>query len=135
MDDDEVKPKSTLEELASKRFSDLSKAELKLLRVAPQGLLAHCGDPAAGREQPVNDPRHADTWSKEQNIRSELIQWLCVEPQAESRVDPKGISVRSARITGELDLSFVVVRFHSLFSLANLLDPYLSSWRTCLYLT
>ena len=53
MDDGDVKPKATLEELAGERFPDLSEAELKLLRAAPEGSLAHCGDPKKSNEDPL----------------------------------------------------------------------------------
>jgi hypothetical protein len=55
MDDAGVKPKPTLEELASEGFPDLSRAELQLLRAVPQGSLAHCGDPAKDSKDPVNN--------------------------------------------------------------------------------
>src|SRR6516225_2218152 len=125
MDDADVKAKPTLEELARERFPDLSESELKMLRAALQGSLAHCGDPVKGSEEPVNNPRHADIWSKEQEIRGDLIRWLCVESNAQSRIDPLGIRLQSAKISGELNLSFVVVRFPLIFrscKFANLLS-------------
>ena len=115
MDEIGVKPKPTLEELARERFADLLEAELKLLCALHKSVPAHCGDPAIGREERVNNPRHADTWGKEYDIRGDLIRWLCVEPDAQSRIDVRGIRVQSARISGELDLSFVVVRFPLIF--------------------
>ncbi len=115
MDEIGVKPKPTLKELARERFADLLEAELKLLCALHKSVPAHCGDPAIGREERVNNPRHADTWGKEYDIRGDLIPWLCVEPDAQSRIDVRGIRVQSARISGELDLSFVVVRFPLIF--------------------
>jgi hypothetical protein len=115
MDEADVKRMPTLEELARERFTDLSEAELRLLRAAPEGTLAHCGDPALGNKDPVNNPRHADTWGNERDIRNELIRWLCIDPDAQNRIDPLGIRVQSARISGELNLSFIIIRFPLFF--------------------
>lgn len=118
-----VKPKPTLEELAREQFPDLSEAELRLLRAVAKGLLAYCGDPAKGRDEPVNNPRNADAWGKEHDIRGDLIRWLCVEPGVQSRIDFRGIIVFSARITGELDLSYVVVGFPLIFYSCKFAGP------------
>jgi hypothetical protein len=123
MDDADIQPKATLEELASERFPKLSKAELQLLRAAPQGLLAHCGDSAKGSEEPANNPRYADIWSEEQGIRGGLVRWLCVEPRVQSRIDPLGIRIQSAKINGELNLSFVTVRFPLTFRSCKFTNP------------
>ena len=48
---------------------------------------------------------------QEQEIRGDLVRWLCVESDAQSRIDPLGVRIQSAKISGELNLSFVVVRF------------------------
>jgi len=123
MDEAGAKPKPTLEDLARERFPDLSEAELKLLSAAPKGLVAHCGDPALDPEEPLNNPRHSETWGKERDIRAGLIRWLCVDPEARSRIDPLGIRVLSAKIEGELDLSFVAVPFPLVFRSCKFGDP------------
>jgi hypothetical protein len=102
------RPVDDLEALAQARFPDLSQGELKLLRAAPKGETAWCG-PSAKDDDPANDPAKADEWGPERQIRADLIRWLCVDRQAASAVDPKGIQVHAARITGGLDLSFVSV--------------------------
>jgi hypothetical protein len=96
--------------LAQARFADLSEAELKLLRAAPKGEVAWCG-PSAKDDDPANDPAKADEWAPEREIRADLIRWLYVDRAAASAVDPKGIQIHAAKITGGLDLSFVSVPF------------------------
>jgi hypothetical protein len=103
-------PVDDLEALAQARSAPLSQAELKLLRAAPKGEVAWCG-PSAKDDDPANDPAKADEWGREREIRADLIRWLCVDRAAASAVDPKGIQVHAARITGQLDLSFVSVPF------------------------
>jgi len=107
--------------LARTRFPDLSQAELKLLRAAPKGEVAWCG-PSDKDDDPLNDPARADEWDHEREIRADLIRWLCVDRDAASAVDPMGIQVHAARITGGLDLSFVPVPFRLLLVRCRLTD-------------
>ena len=103
-------PLLDLQELARARFPDLSDAELKLLSAAPKGERAVCS-PNANDDDAANDPGNGDTWGRERAIRAELICWLAVDREAAERVDPKGLQIYGAKITGELDLSFAVVPF------------------------
>src|SRR6266849_10345943 len=99
-----------LEQLARARFAPLSDAEIKLLRAAPKGETAYCG-PSERDDDPNNDAANSNIWGSERWIRAELIRWLCVDRDAKDRVDPRGIRAHAARITENLDLSFVVVPF------------------------
>jgi hypothetical protein len=110
MAEDSRHPDDDLEALARARFPDLSQAELKLLRAAPRGEVAWCG-PSDKDDDPANDPAKADEWGHEREIRAKLIRWLCRDRDAASAVDPKGIQIHAAKITGELDLSFVSISF------------------------
>ena len=96
--------------LASARFGNLSPAEVKLLAAVRRGELAVCGA-TADNADPANDPRKADNWPTDRDIRADLIRWLCVDHAAKDLVDPKGIQVYGARIIGGVDLSYVTVPF------------------------
>src|SRR5208282_4972038 len=50
-------------------------------------------------------------WGKEREVRADLIRWLCVDPRARALIDPQGIRLLGARITGKLNLSDVKVPF------------------------
>jgi len=60
---------------------------------------------------------------QEQEIRGDLVRWLCVESDAQSRIDPLGVRIQSAKISGELNLSFVVVRFPLTFCSCKFANP------------
>jgi len=62
---------------------------------------------SANSEDPSNDPKHSDEWSKDREIRAQLIRWLCEDPQAMQLVGPSGIQVMGARIIGGLNLDLV----------------------------
>ena len=94
-----------LESLARVRFGEVSEAERRLLRAATKGETA-CSGPNLDSSDQGNDPANAGSWGSERQIRAELIQWLCVEPEAAQRVDPRGVHVWAATVTGKLDLSF-----------------------------
>src|ERR1700724_879305 len=118
----------TLADLAHRKFGDLTEGELKLLQALPDGTEAHCGDPAKDFNDPTNDPKCADAWGTKREIRAILIRWLCVDQDARQRIDPQGIKVWCARVSGQLDLSFVsltvpLMLFRSGFRLRN------SPWR------
>jgi len=104
-------PTNDLELILPAGFREnLSEAERRLLRAAPKGELAVCG-PNADDKAPANDPAKADGWGSEREIRADLIRWLCVDQEASRRIDARGVRVYGAKVTGELDLSVVVVPF------------------------
>jgi hypothetical protein len=95
--------------MARARFGGLNQAEVGLMLAAPRGEVAVCGPPHP--EHPENDPAHADKWTSDREIRAEVIRWLCVDAEARTRVDPRGIRAIGAKVTGEFDLSFARVPF------------------------
>jgi hypothetical protein len=104
-----------LEAILPREFRDnLRKAERRLLRAAPSGGWSRGGSNFNNRD---NDPAKADNppnaggWGRDREIRADLIRWLCVNQEASRRVDPRGVRVYGARITGELDLSSANVPF------------------------
>jgi hypothetical protein len=104
-----------LESLAQKRFGTLSEAEKRLLRAATKSdKPAICG-PHIDVKHPTNNPATADDWSNERTIRAVLISWLCVDNEAVKQVDPAGIQVYAAKITGRLNLLFAIISFPLFF--------------------
>ena len=97
-----------IENVARRRFNGLTTAEERLLRAAPAGEFAYCGPTVLHKD---NDPSKADSWGDERTIRAALIRWLCVDPNASKRIDPRGVRLFGALILNSLDLSFVTVPF------------------------
>ena len=108
-------PGAELLKLAEGEFSNLTPAETALLKFAgsyrsePGGFAA--AGPSAKPNDPSNDPSHADLWGKEREVRAELIRWLCVDPRVKALIDPQGIRLLGARITGKLNLVNVTIPF------------------------
>jgi hypothetical protein len=101
--------------LAESEFPNLTRAERALLEFADiknhvRGEFAFAGASTVPAD-PSNDPEHADQWDAQRSVRAELIRWLCVDPDASRMVDPLGIRLLGARITGKVDLSHVHVPF------------------------
>src|SRR5262249_62300477 len=88
--------------LASRRFRNLTPAELRLLEYVDidnehRGDWAVCGT-SADPKDPSNDPANAASWPIQRSVRADLIRWLIVNRAAAARVDPKGIRAVGARI-------------------------------------
>ena len=96
--------------LALAQFASLSEAEFKMLCAAAEGEIATCGP---------------DIFflNPERDIRSALVRWLLLNPDAAAYVDPRGVQVSAARLTGELNLSFATI--HRPLTLLNcrIVDP------------
>lgn len=103
-------PKHELFELARAHVGELTGAETKLLLAAPNGEWAHCG-PTPDDADPANDPARAETWGPDRVVRAALLRWMCVDSDAKTKVDPRGIQLHGAIIYAPLDLSFSVVPF------------------------
>jgi len=95
-----------IETLARARFGPLSAAELTVVRSAPRRELAWVG-PDANPDNPANDPTHGEDWGPERSVRAGLLRWLYADPMASRQIDPSGLGIAGARITGTVDLSYV----------------------------
>ena len=102
---------SRLEAIMPTLFRDtLSKGERRMLRLAPECQVGLCG-PGSGEEHLANDPKGADSWDRDREVRAELIRWLCTDPQAAKILLPGGIQAFAAKIIGKLDLSYASIPF------------------------
>lgn len=100
-----------LQQLATNKFGPLTDAELKLLDAVSTGTVAQCGSV----NDAENDPNNASTWPDERTIRSSIVQWLCADKEALTHNSSLRISVRHARLIGELDLSGTSLGFSLTF--------------------
>jgi hypothetical protein len=98
-----------LQQLAEDKFGTIRVAESKLLTAAVSGQTAWVG-PNDDILDEANDPARADTWT-DRAIQAALIRWLCIDSEASSFVSPSGMGVAGARIEGQLNLSYLVVRW------------------------
>jgi hypothetical protein len=112
-----ISGKVSLEQLASVLYPGLTIAEKRVLQAVTTGATAFCG--AVEDEEnppnpypPENDPTKAATsWGADRNVRYELLHWLCTNPTAVAAIDPRGLNVCAARITGKVDFSYLTVAF------------------------
>src|SRR5215469_10257552 len=100
-----------LDTLARAEFTALQPAEVKLVRAASTTAPAWCGA-TADPTDPSNNPAFSETgdpaagvaaWGPDREVRAEVIRWLCGFEPARKLIDPHGIQLIGARITGELD--------------------------------
>lgn len=110
---------SPLEMLAQAQFSSLQPAEVTLVRAAETTQPACCG-PSAHARDASNNPQFSETgdaaagvapWGTNREVRAEVIRWLCVNKAAKELVDPRGLQLLGARVTGTLDLRQVEIPF------------------------
>jgi hypothetical protein len=99
----EDQTESPLETLSCSPFGDLSIAERKIVRAAPRGDFAWCS-PSHDDNDSANDPANGEAWEEQRAIRAKLIRWLCIDKEVRPHIDPRGIRIHGARITGALDL-------------------------------
>lgn len=113
MDDVPLNNKSAeLLQMARKEFGQSrawTRAEHKMLAAVTTENVAYCGPSPSDHEG--NNPEHALQWSHERDIDAKLIRWLCADRRAHELVDPKGIQVYGAKISGKLNLEFLTVPF------------------------
>ena len=108
-------PDPALIKLTLTRFHSLTRAERAMLTFADAGNVERGEIAVAGSSadpaDPSNDPRHADEWPHERDIRASLIKWLCEDPEVTPLINRAGIKILGARIVGGLNLSHVRVPF------------------------
>src|SRR6266849_6268707 len=99
---------SRLQLAAKDWFGQLYPAENNLLDKAPrsQGEWALA---SSDKDEDNDAVKDGEGWHRNREIRSELLRWLCVDEHARKQVDPHGLNVIGAKITGPLDLSYVTV--------------------------
>jgi hypothetical protein len=108
MDDQPQERVSDLKAMAEAKFVKLSRAEKLLLEKVSTGDFAGCGP---SDEDKDNNPKDADNWGPERQIRAPLLGWLCMDQEARKHIHWRGIQVHGADIAGSLDLSFVNIPF------------------------
>jgi hypothetical protein len=114
-------PIGVLEGILPEKFrGNLSEAEKRLLRAAPEGDWAVCGKNSEDGDA-SNDPSLLQGWGFDRTIRAELLRWLCTDADASKKTDLRGIRVYGARIFGDLDLSYAKVPFPILLTHCRLI--------------
>ncbi|HMC30000.1 MAG TPA: hypothetical protein VKL99_04140, partial [Candidatus Angelobacter sp.] len=114
MDERRLSKKSAILTRMAKNELGLSwqptQAELKLFATLPTENPAVCG-PSDRDNDPDNNPEHSDKWHAQRSINAKLIRWLCIDRRARDLVDPSGIKIYGAKITGNLNLKMLVIPF------------------------
>jgi sRNA-binding regulator protein Hfq len=105
-----------LEQMARQKFTSppLSEAEKRVVHHASDGTIAVCIDLGGGSEPARADgtPGAPDErWPGARSVRADLIRWLVVDREARKLVDPRGVFILGARITGVLDMSYTNALF------------------------
>jgi hypothetical protein len=72
---------------------------------------AICGPSPKGSNDELNSPEHAAQWPHQRSINGKLIRWLCVDQRAQRLVEPRGMQVCGAKISGGLNLESLIVPF------------------------
>ncbi|MCH7792713.1 MAG: hypothetical protein IID31_10595, partial [Planctomycetes bacterium] len=106
--------------LGERAFPDLTDTEQDVLRAAAHGRVC---DVAREEDETLDEDAEWgcwEAWPERRKVRGTLIRWVCTEPSAIALIDPRGVRVRNAFITGEscpeeggmtVDLSDVSVPF------------------------
>ncbi len=108
-----------LQALATAEFTALQPAEVKLVRAAATTSPAWCGSTADPKDA-SNHPAFSESgdaaagvaaWGTDRDVRAEVIRWLCASEPARKLIDPHGIQLGGARVTGELDVRYIDIPF------------------------
>ena len=101
-------PGANLVKLAKQKFGVLNRAEQLLVAAAAVRNLVWLG-PSPDPSDPSNAVTHGDKWGPERSVRAEVIRWLASDPGAAAFVHPSGPGFAGARVTGEIDFSYLVL--------------------------
>jgi hypothetical protein len=108
--------RSPLLSLASRQFDNLTPAERAVLEYVDVKNVRRSGDWAVCGispeiQDPSNDPKNSSEWGHERDLRASLLRWLSVDSDASRWIDPGGLRILGARVTGALDLKDVHTSF------------------------
>jgi len=101
-------PGASLVKLAVQKFGALNRAEQLMVRAAAVRNLVWLG-PSSDPSDPSNAVAHGDKWGSERSVRAEVIRWLASDPGAAAFVHPSGPGFAGARVTGQIDFSYLVL--------------------------
>jgi multidrug efflux pump subunit AcrA (membrane-fusion protein) len=87
--------------------ADLTDAEKHLIMMAEAGEVA---DYSTG-ESDQDNPEQGASWGAERTLRAEVVRRLCLRLNPDWPIDPKGVRVHGAKITGDLDLGSATIAF------------------------
>jgi hypothetical protein len=102
---------STLVKQAGQRFGKLSSSEIELFTKTPEGKAID----RSSKSELQNDPSNAVDWGEDRVVRADCLTWLCTDPTALTFVRHRGISLKGARIDGDLNLRYANAPFPLLF--------------------
>lgn len=77
----------------------ITPSEERLLKAVQKGNFANF----RSGDKEIDKPENADKWGNERIIRSEILYWLCTNPNAIQKIHTKGIRLWGAKITGFID--------------------------------
>jgi hypothetical protein len=96
---------------AAGHFGNLTKYETQVLRESAGDDCTVCKLYLLPAESPENPAKADKLWGPERNVRAALIRWLCLDPEASKNIAPRGLQVRGAKITSDLNLSGMSIGF------------------------
>ena len=104
---DDSSPYSELLKIAESKFNDLTKGEKALLYATEKGQFADL----SSKNRNENNPEDGLSWGDDRTVRSEVLAWLCTDPDAVSIVSHRGIQVKGAIVKGHVELRFADIPF------------------------
>lgn len=98
-------------------------AELALIQAVARGEDARIGSIPPQFMQIARADERVKRLGREHEVRAEMIRWLCVDPIASALVDPLGIRMYGALISGALNLSHLQIRFPIVMNYCRISEP------------